>query len=321
MCRWLAYAGRPVFLEQLLSQPQRSLIDQALRSRKSISITNGDGFGVGWYGARPEPGLYREDRPAWNDDNLRSIASQISSGLVFAHVRAATGGGSSRTNCHPFRLGRWLFMHNGQIGGYDALARDLDFALAPALYRARQGATDSETLFLLAATVGLDADPLGALARAVGFVEHAMQLHGVTEPLRLTAALTDGVRVYAVRYASDRAAPTLFYAPAASVRAADGSCCLGAAPPCPGDIHGAAGSADPLQPAGAVATAAWILASEPLDATRENWTAVPEGHAVIIEGKSLRVQPWEPVAFSAGADRLAAAVPASALSGLRATPA
>ncbi|MBM3521755.1 MAG: class II glutamine amidotransferase, partial [Alphaproteobacteria bacterium] len=101
MCRWLAYSGRPVYLEQLLFQPEHSLISQSLRARRSRVTTNGDGFGVGWYGARPEPGLYRDYRPAWNDENLRSLAEQIRSGVFFAHVRASTGTATSRSNCHP----------------------------------------------------------------------------------------------------------------------------------------------------------------------------------------------------------------------------
>ncbi|MBM3553943.1 MAG: class II glutamine amidotransferase, partial [Alphaproteobacteria bacterium] len=147
MCRWLAYVGRPILLDRLLFKPENSLIDQSMHARRAISVTNGDGFGVGWYGERPEPGLYRDILPAWNDDNLKSLAEQIRSPLFCAHVRASTGTAISRVNCHPFRFGRWLFMHNGQIGGYDRIARDLHFAISPEYYAARIGTTDSETLF------------------------------------------------------------------------------------------------------------------------------------------------------------------------------
>jgi len=305
MCRWIAYAGRPVFLEQLLLHPERSLIDQSLHARKSMSVTNGDGFGVGWYGARREPGLYREDRPAWNDDNLKSLAAQIAAPLVFAHVRASTGTSSSRANCHPFRQGRWLFMHNGQIGGFDALARDLDFALAPSLYRARQGDTDSETLFLLAMTFGLQDDPLGALARATGYVQQVMREHAVTDPLRLTAALTDGERIFAVRWSSDHASPTLFHAPAGAVRDAQGRCCV------PLDVAGDELACLGHDPQPALGNCAWILASEPLDGARDHWTAVPEGHCAIIERDAIAVRPWAPAAPAAGLAAMHAAPLAS----------
>ncbi len=271
MCRWLAYSGRPIYLDQLLFRPERSLINQSLRAYKSQVATNGDGFGVGWYAARPEPGLYRDDRPAWNDENLLSVAEQIQARLFFAHVRASTGGLSSRANCHPFRHGRWLFMHNGQIGGFDAIARELDFALAPSLYRERLGTTDSETFFYLALTFGLEADPLAALTRAAGFVEDAMRRNAIAEPLRLTAALTNGARVFAVRYSSDRASPSLYFGGAGAVRDNAGRCCVDGAD-----------------------DESLLVVSEPLDRGFDNWTAVPEGHAVLAEPGGVLVVPFAP---------------------------
>ena len=115
MCRWLAYSGPPIFLEALVFEPENSLCSQSLQALESKSPTNGDGFGIGWYDHREEPGLFREVLPAWNDDNLRSLAAQIRSGLFFGHVRASTGTVTNRSNCHPFRHGRWMFMHNGMI--------------------------------------------------------------------------------------------------------------------------------------------------------------------------------------------------------------
>src|SRR3546814_4705843 len=67
MCRWLAYTGAPVFLDELICKPTHSLVEQSLCATEAKSPTNGDGFGIGWYGERPEPGLYREVLPAWND--------------------------------------------------------------------------------------------------------------------------------------------------------------------------------------------------------------------------------------------------------------
>ena len=48
MCRWLAYTGNPVYLDELLFEPEHSLIDQSLSASRSKSTTNGDGFGVEW---------------------------------------------------------------------------------------------------------------------------------------------------------------------------------------------------------------------------------------------------------------------------------
>ena len=115
MCRWLAYTGAEVFLEQLIFEPENSLARQSLSAQHTNWTTNGDGFGVGWYGTRDEPVLFRDVLPAWNDSNLRNVSAQIQSGLFFAHVRASTGASTSRTNCHPFRYGPWLFMHHRTI--------------------------------------------------------------------------------------------------------------------------------------------------------------------------------------------------------------
>ena len=88
MCRWLAYCGSPIHLDSLILELENSLINQSRHALQSAAVTNGDGFGIGWYGDRPEPGLFRDFQPAWNDENLRSISSQIRSGLFFAHVRS-----------------------------------------------------------------------------------------------------------------------------------------------------------------------------------------------------------------------------------------
>ena len=85
MCRWLAYTGAEVFLEQLIFEPENSLARQSLSAQHTNWPTNGDGFGVGWYGTRDEPGLFRDVLPAWNDSNLRNVSAQIQSGLFFAH--------------------------------------------------------------------------------------------------------------------------------------------------------------------------------------------------------------------------------------------
>ena len=115
MCRWLAYSGTPILLEELIFKPAHSLIDQSRHSNLGVETTNGDGFGVGWYAEREIPSLYRSAEPAWNDRNLREVAGNIRAGLFFAHIRASTGTPVQQTNCHPFRHGRWLWMHNGSI--------------------------------------------------------------------------------------------------------------------------------------------------------------------------------------------------------------
>lgn len=205
MCRWAAWSGAPILLEDLLSAPANSLINQSRHACKAKTDVNADGFGVAWYGDRPFPGQYRDVLPAWSDANLRSMAQHIRSPLFLAHVRASTGTALSRENAHPFVHDHWCFMHNGQVPGYANVRQRIEGMIAPEHYRSRQGSTDSEALFLLAMGQGIDADPLGAMARAV---EQVASMCG--PGLRFTAAFSDGKRLFAVRYTNDAYAPSLY---------------------------------------------------------------------------------------------------------------
>lgn len=214
MCRWLAYSGTPLLLDDLLYRPKYSLIDQSMNSRMGATTTNADGFGVGWYGIGETPARYRSTQPAWGDANLREMAGHIASPLVLAHIRASTGTAVQQSNCHPFQHGRWLWVHNGLIRDYRAVKRDLVLAVDPALFPAIGGETDSEVMFFLALTFGLEQDPPAAVARMVGFVEEVGRRHGVEQPLQMTIGVTDGRTVWAFRYSSEGRSRTLFFSSA-----------------------------------------------------------------------------------------------------------
>lgn len=212
MCRWLAYSGTPVLLDTILYKPAHSLIDQSRYAKLGVETTNGDGFGIGWYtNESSTPALLRDVGPAWNNRNLRELADHVRSPLFFAHIRASTGTAVQQSNCHPFRHGRWMFMHNGAIDGFRLMRRDLALLIDPALYADLEGTTDSEVMFYLTLTFGLDRDPPAAVARMAWAVERAGRDHGVEFPLQMTIAITDGVRLWAFRYSSERASRSLFY--------------------------------------------------------------------------------------------------------------
>ena len=212
MCRWLAYSGSPVLLEELLYKPTHSLIDQSLHARLGVETTNGDGFGVGWYDANTDtPAVFRSIEPAWNDRNLRELASHVASPLFLAHIRASTGTPVQQTNCHPFRYGRWLWVHNGLVRDYVRLKRELALAVDESLYPFIEGSTDSELLFYLALTLGLEGDPPGAVERMVGVVEEAGRRHGIEHPLQMTIATSDGKSVWAFRYSSEGKSRSLYF--------------------------------------------------------------------------------------------------------------
>ncbi len=211
MCRWLAYSGTPIALEELLVKRDRSLIDQSLHSRLGATTTNGDGFGVGWYEEGEMPRLYRSTHPAWNDRNLRELAAGIRSPLFMAHIRASTGTAIQETNTHPFRHGRWLWMHNGLVREFPTVKRELVLAVDASLYPSIEGTTDSETLFYLALTFGLEDDPIGAVERTVGLVEDVGRKHGVEHPIQMTIATSDGRSIWAFRYSSEHDSRSLWF--------------------------------------------------------------------------------------------------------------
>jgi predicted glutamine amidotransferase len=278
MCRWLAYSGNPIQLETVLFRAKHSLIDQSLHSRMGATTTNGDGFGIGWYGRDDEiPFRYRSVHPAWNDRNLREAARAIRSPHFLAHIRAATDTPVQETNCHPFRHGRWLFAHNGLIRDYQRLRRDLTMAIDPALFATLEGSTDSEVMFCLALTFGLEHAPLPALERMAGAIEEVAALHGVDAPLNMTVCATDGKQIVAVRYASDGRSRTLFHS--TSFR----------------HLHELYPNDQRIA---AVGDDAFMVVSEPLVDLPGAWESIPEGSAIVARGSDIEQRAFVPASHA-----------------------
>lgn len=274
MCRWLAYSGTPIRLEELLVKRDHSLIDQSLHSRRGATTTNGDGFGVGWYlEGEEEPRVYRSTHPAWNDRNLRELAAAVSSPLFVAHIRASTGTAIQETNTHPFRYGRSLWMHNGLIREFPRLKRDLVLAVDDSLYPAIEGTTDSEMMFFLALTFGLDDDPVEAVERMVGFVEATGERHGVADPIQMTVATTDGSTVWAFRYSSEHDSRSLYFSTRMDA--------LKALYP---DAAELAALSDETR----------VVVSEPLGDLPGAWNEVPESHVGIVQAGEDELRPFTP---------------------------
>jgi predicted glutamine amidotransferase len=210
MCRWMAWHGQPLLMEELLFKAKHSLIDQSLHSRLGAETTNGDGNGVGWYGGGDGPGVYRSTSPGWADANLRHLAGHIETPLFLAHVRASSGTAVQQSNCHPFPHGRWLFVHNGLVNEFHAVRRDLMLALDAQSVGEIEGSADSEIVFHLALGMGLEDDPIGALEGAVGFVERTLRDKGITPALQASIGVSDGKHLWAVRYSTEGKSRTLY---------------------------------------------------------------------------------------------------------------
>ncbi|HEX6663417.1 MAG TPA: class II glutamine amidotransferase [Gaiellaceae bacterium] len=273
MCRWLAYSGSPVSITDLIYRPKHSLIDQSLHSQLGATTTNGDGFGIGWYGVGEEPGVFHSVEPAWNDRNLRDIAGHIVSPLVFAHIRASTGSPVQQTNCHPFRYGRWLWMHNGAIRGFAEVRRDLLFAVDPSLFPSIEGSTDSELFFYLALTFGLEDDPPAAVEKAVGLIEQVGSEHGVEYPVQMTVATSDGINLWAFRYSSERDSRSLFYST---------------------DVPTIRRLHPDLEILGLISDESRLIVSEPLRDLRGVWNECPEASYGVVQPGQDELHPFKP---------------------------
>jgi predicted glutamine amidotransferase len=274
MCRWLAYSGSPIRLEELLVKRDRSLIDQSLHARQGATTTNGDGFGVGWYEeGEKTPRLYRSIHPAWNDRNLRELAAGITSPLFFSHIRASTGTAIQQTNTHPFRHGRWLWMHNGLIREFHRVRRELVLAVDDSLFDSIEGTTDSELMFFLALTFGLEGDPIAAVEQMVGVVEETGREHGIEHPMQMTVATTDGRSVWAFRYSSEGDSRSLYF----STR-------MDALKTLYPESEELARLSDETR----------AVVSEPLGDLPGAWNEVPESHVGIVQPGADELRPFAP---------------------------
>ena len=242
MCRLTAYLGPEIALERIIVTPSHSLLEQSQAATEAKLSTNGDGFGISWYGDSPIPGLYRDVLPAWSDGNLPNLCRIVKSHLFLAHVRASTVGEVTRVNCHPFTSKQWSFAHNGQIADFANIRRTLEATLPDDLYAQRRGTTDSEMLFLLCLANGLEANPLAAIQSTL---DQIRALQDTAKPNRLACVLTDGSSVYGFRHSSDHASPTLYLS-------------------------------------GPLASGGTALASEPLDGDATNWTSLQENELICL---------------------------------------
>ncbi|MGP9800580.1 class II glutamine amidotransferase [Rheinheimera sp. NSM] len=276
MCRWIAYTGNPIYLDTLVTKPSHSLLVQSRNSQLNVNTSgqrlsvNGDGFGIGWYDTRATPGLFKDDLPAWHNNNLDNLCHQVQSHTFMAHIRATTTGDIQRTNCHPFRLDNWLFQHNGHVSHFPKLRRQLQLQIAPELYPELHGTTDSETFFLLAVTFGLKSNPKAAMQKMVNVVLEALHRIDKDGVLNLSCAMSNGENLYAIRFSHNEAAMTQFVS-------TDSSC-----------LEEFSGKNAQL-PSGST-----IVVSEPLDNISNKWTEIANNSFTTICRHNVSTEPFMP---------------------------
>jgi predicted glutamine amidotransferase len=272
MCRWMMYLGPELALSQLLTEPAHSLIHQSYKAQLREEPLNGDGFGVAWYrpDRDPEAALFRSVGPAWSDVNLLHLARVTTSRAVFAHVRAASvGNAATLLNCHPFSWERFVFMHNGTVGGFSEIKRELRASLSDEAWDGVLGNTDTEHVFALFQDRwrALD-DDMPALERMAdalaATIAHVVQLaRSVGGECSLNLCVSDGERAVVSRFSSgERAAESLFVSAGRRYVCEEGVCRM---------------LEDPGE------GRATVVASEPLG-DDPSWQEIPPGHLLLLDG-------------------------------------
>ena len=274
MCRFLGYVGGEILLADLISRPANSLIRQSYKSRERSEPLNGDGFGVGWYSpaVSNEACVFASITPAWNNRNLLNLAEHIKSECFFAHVRAASPGSAvSETNCHPFRHGRFMWMHNGTIEGFSSIKRRLRHSLPDGIYHAIEGTTDSEHAFAVFLNLlGEKTEKIGTADLADGLVNTIGQLEewarevGIEQTSIYNFAVTDGQNIVTARYVSNpKIEPiSLYFSKRGKFQSRDGK----------------SGIVDCRDEESGI-----IVASERLTDDRESWSRVAPNHILMID--------------------------------------
>jgi glutamine amidotransferase len=274
MCRLLAYMGTPIIVDKLLYQPKNSLINQSINARELEEPLNGDGFGIGWYvpEVNYEPVTFVSVYPAWNNRNLRNLAPKIKTECLIAHVRAASVGDVSESNCHPFQYKNLLMMHNGGVENFGNIKRHIRQPLSDELYNWIKGQTDSEHIFayLLNYLFRKEHDVVSMESVTEAFeytysnLKKMMAENGITEPAYLNMVMTNGLFTVGTRYVSDpKEEPlTLYYSEGSKYICEDGVCRM----------------LDPEERDQAV-----LVVSEKLTDEKKDWKEVPKNHFVMVD--------------------------------------
>jgi predicted glutamine amidotransferase len=281
MCRLLAYLGRPVVLDKFLFQPKNSLINQSFHALEIEEPLNGDGFGVGWYHKEiaEDPAVFVSIYPAWNNRNLRYMAPKIMSDCLVAHVRAASEGDVSESNCHPFHFKNFLMAHNGGVENFSRIKRSVHKKLSDPLFHWIQGQTDSEHLFALVLDNlmkkdRIDADTISqSFEETIAFLLEAMHEQKIDDPAYLNMVMTDGERLVALRYASDKTVKplTLYYSEGSRYECQEGVCQM---------IPAREGEKSVM------------VVSEKLTDIVDDWRMIPENNFILVyKDLSVKIRP------------------------------
>jgi predicted glutamine amidotransferase len=257
MCRLLGYCARnPTPLAEILGE-------QGLRDFTALSAFHRDGWGMAWVDGRRicvrKSALRASDDPSYDELAQRRLAR-----LGIVHLRWATPGlAIGPENSHPFCRNDVAMAHNGAIHPQDRLPE----LLPPAWERLLTGGTDSERYFLhILSRLQATGDMVTAIAETAAGIIARYAVNSLNAVLLTPAAL------YAVS-CHDRS-----MIPGGRLRE-----------------RGYPGSAEEFsrhfdvgyrQTAGAVVVASSDWPQDP----RHGWTALPNGHILMVASDTLRIK-------------------------------
>lgn len=208
----MAYLGSPIIIDKLLYQPKNSLVNQSINAKELEEPLNGDGFGIGWYAREVnfEPVTFVSVHPAWSNRNLRNLAPKIRTDCLIAHVRAASVGEVSESNCHPFQYKNMLMMHNGGVENFSNIKRKIREPLTDELYNWIKGQTDSEHIFayllneLFRSNKPLSPETVtDAFENTFSALKKMMAENNIHEAAYLNMVVTNGLFLVGTRYVTD----------------------------------------------------------------------------------------------------------------------
>jgi glutamine amidotransferase len=274
MCRLMAYVGSPIIIDKLLYQPKNSLVNQSINARELEEPLNGDGFGIGWYvpDVNYEPVTFVSINPAWSNRNLRNLAPKIRTECFIAHVRAASVGEVSESNCHPFQYRNLLMMHNGGVENFAAVKRQIREPLSDEFYNWIKGQTDSEHLFALLLHYlfqeGKSINPESVMEAFEKMFDHLYKLmnqNNINEPAYLNMVVTNGLFVVGTRFITDanETPLTLYHSKVAQYAVENGI-----------------GQMRPSE----MGDRSILVVSEKLSDDKD-WTMVPPNHFVVVDSE------------------------------------
>lgn len=271
MCRFLAYHGPAITLDELLIDPSNSLLKQSQSATKRKKPLNGDGFGIGWYPTHddPEPGCFVSIEPAWSNRNLKQISRKVKSSHFFGHVRdASVGMPVSAANCHPFAHNNFLFMHNGRLDKFADFRRAIVNGFSDQAFDLVKGNTDSEHAFAMFmdniqfANQVSTSELKQAVYKTIDDILTIRKAHDANTNAFINFCVTDGKRIVTTRFASDRNAQpaSLFYSQGKFDFSSSGDFVI-----------------DPS------INESTVVSSEPLTEQKDAWHKVDRNHAVILD--------------------------------------